>query len=71
MKRRNEKSRLLLTLELAVVLPAAALVILSFWQVRHIPPDRAVEATVQRDYNQELSITENEVNNKAEQLEGA
>jgi len=45
-KRRNEKTRLLLTLELAVILPAAALVILSAWHVVHIQRDRAVEAAI-------------------------
>ena len=43
-KRWNEKTRLLLTLELAVILPAAALVLLSAWHVQHIQRDRAVEA---------------------------
>ena len=40
-KPRNEKTRLLLTLELAVILPAAALVVLSAWHVLHIQRDRA------------------------------
>ncbi len=49
-KRRNEKTRLLLTLELAVILPAAALVLVSAWHVLHIQRDRAVEAAIQRDF---------------------
>ncbi|MGH9551201.1 MAG: hypothetical protein ACRD3W_17595, partial [Terriglobales bacterium] len=68
MKRRNEKSRLLLTLELAVVLPAAALVVLSVWHVRHIQRDRAVEATFQREYSQVLAISEKQINHKAYEL---
>ncbi|MGA9800925.1 MAG: HAMP domain-containing sensor histidine kinase [Terriglobales bacterium] len=64
-KRRNEKTRLLLTLELAVVLPAAALVFLSAWHVLHIQRDRAVEAAIQRDFNQVLAISEKQINHKA------
>jgi signal transduction histidine kinase len=65
MKRRNEKTRLLLTLELAVILPAAALVILSAWHVLHIQRDRAVEAAIQRDFSQVLAISEKQINHKA------
>ncbi len=68
MKRRNEKTRLLLTLELAVILPAAALVILSAWHVRHIQRDRAVEAAFQREYSQVLAISEKQINHKAYEL---
>ena len=67
-RRRNEKSRVLLTLELAVVLPAAVLVILSVWHVRHIERDRAVEATFQREYSQVLAISEKQINHKAYEL---
>ncbi len=68
MKQWNEKSRLLLTLELAVVLPAAALVFLSVWHVRHIQRDRQVEATFQREYSQVLAISEKQINHKAYEL---
>ena len=68
MKRRNEKTRLLLTLELAVILPAAALVILSAWHMKHIQRDRAVEATFQREYSQVLAISEKQINHKAYEL---
>ena len=67
-KRRNEKTRLLLTLELAVILPAAALVILSAWHVKHIQRDRAVEAAFQREYSQVLAISEKQINHKAYEL---
>jgi signal transduction histidine kinase len=67
-KRRNEKTRLLLTLELAVILPAAALVILSAWHVVHIQRDRAVEAAIQRDFSQVLAISEKQINHKAYEL---
>jgi len=67
-KRRNERTRLLLTLELAVVLPAAALVILSAWHMRHIQRDHAVEAAIQREYSQVLAISEKQINHKAYEL---
>ena len=67
-KRRNAKTRLLLTLELAVILPAAALVFLSAWHVLHIQRDRAVEAAIQRDFSQVLAISEKQINHKAYDL---
>jgi signal transduction histidine kinase len=67
-KPRNEKTRLLLTLELAVILPAAALVFLSAWHVLHIQRDRAVEAAIQRDFSQVLAISEKQINQKAYEL---
>lgn len=67
-KRRNEKTRLLLTLELAVILPAAVLVILSAWHVKQIQRDRAVEAAIQRDFSQVLAISEKQINHKAYEL---
>jgi signal transduction histidine kinase len=69
LKRRwNERTRLILTLELAVVLPAAALVILSAWHLNHIQRDRAVEAAIQRDFSQVLAISEKQINHKAYDL---
>ncbi len=68
MKPRNERTRLLLTLELAVILPAAALVFLSAWHVLHIQRDRAVEAAIQRDFSQVLAISEKQINQKATDL---
>ena len=69
-RRWNEQTRLILTLELAVVLPAAALVILSAWHLNHIQRDRAVEAAIQRDFSQMLAISEKEINHRAyEQLD--
>jgi signal transduction histidine kinase len=67
---RNERTRLILTLELAVVLPAAALVVLSAWHLTEIQRDRTVEAAFQRDFSQMLAISEKEINHKAyEQLD--
>ena len=69
MKRRwNERTRLMLTLELAVVLPAAALVILSAIHLNDIQRDRGVEAAFQRDFNQVLAISEKQINRKADDM---
>jgi signal transduction histidine kinase len=67
-KPRNEKARLLLTLELAVILPAAALVVVSAWHVLHIQRDRAVEAAIEREFSQVLAISEKQINQKANEL---
>ena len=67
-RRWNERTRLMLTLELAVVLPAAALVILSALHLNAIHRDRGVEAAFQRDFNQVLAISEKQINQKAYDL---
>src|SRR2546430_4283687 len=65
---RNERIRLILTLELAVVLPAATLVVLSAMHLKAIQRDRAVEAAIQRDFSQVLAISEKQINHKAYEL---
>jgi len=65
---RNERTRLMLTLELAVVLPAAALVILSALHLKSIQRDRGVQAAFQRDFSQVLAISEKQINLKAYEL---
>lgn len=65
---KSERTRLILTLELAVVLPAAALVILGAMHLRSIQRDRGVEAAIQRDFNQVLAISEKEFNKRAYDL---
>jgi signal transduction histidine kinase len=67
-KSKSEGSRLLLTLELAVILPAAALVILSAWHMKQIQRDHAVEATIQREFSQVLAISEKQINHRAYEL---
>jgi signal transduction histidine kinase len=64
----NDRTRLMLTLELAVVLPAAALVILNAVHLSAIQRDRGVEAAFQRDFNQVLLISEKHLNQKAYEL---
>src|SRR5277367_6043358 len=69
LKRRwNERTRLMLTLELAVVLPAAALVILSVLHLKGIQRDRGVQAAFQRDFSHVLKISEKQFNQKAYDL---
>ena len=67
-RRWSERTRLALTLELAVVLPAAALVVLSALHLKSIQRDRAVEAAIQRDFSQVLTISEKQMNAKAYEL---
>jgi len=69
LKRRfNERTRLMLTLELAVVLPAAALVFLGVVHLKSVQRDRGIQAAFQRDFNQVLLITEKQLNHKAYEL---
>jgi len=69
LKRRfNERTRLMLTLELAVVLPAAALVFLGVVHLKSVQRDRGIQAAFQRDFNQVLLITEKQLNHKAYDL---
>jgi signal transduction histidine kinase len=67
-RRWNERTRMLLTLELAIVLPAAALIAYSIWNLRSIQRDRAVEAAIQRDFSQVLKIAEKRINEETYQL---
>ena len=64
----NDRTRRMLTLELAVVLPAAALVILGALHLKSIQRDRGVQAAFQRDFNQVLVIAEKQINRKAFEL---
>src|SRR6202040_4173062 len=65
---RSERSRLILKMELAVILPAATLVLLSARHLQTIQRDRAVEAAIQRDFSQVLAISEKQINHKAYEL---
>ncbi|HXZ80476.1 MAG TPA: ATP-binding protein [Terriglobales bacterium] len=61
----NERTRLMLTLELAIVLPAAALIVVAVLHLRTIQRDRAIEALLQRDFSEVLAISEKHINQKA------
>ena len=56
--RLTDRTRTLLTLELAIVLPAAALMGFSIWNLKHIQRDKAIEAAIQRDFSYVLKIAE-------------
>jgi signal transduction histidine kinase len=64
----NERTRLVLTLELAVVLPAAVLIIVSVAHLKSIQRDRSVEAAIQRDFYQVLAISEKRMNEKGYEM---
>jgi signal transduction histidine kinase len=57
--------RLILTLGLAVLLPAAALIYWNFAQLRHFQRDKVLEAAVHRDFQDMLLVTEKKMNKKA------
>ena len=65
---RNARTRMMLILELAVILPAATLVILSARHLQTIQRDKQVEAAIQRDFSQVLAISEKHINHKAYEL---
>src|SRR5688572_30796877 len=50
--------RLILTLGIAVLLPAAALIVVNFYQLQTFKRDKVVEAAIHRDFNEYLAITE-------------
>jgi signal transduction histidine kinase len=69
LKRRwNERTRVMLTLELAVVLPAAVLVLLGVLHVNSIQRDKGVQAAFQRDFSHVLKISEQQINQNAYDL---
>jgi signal transduction histidine kinase len=59
---------MMLILELAVILPAATLVVLSARHLQTIQRDRQVEAAIERDFSQVLAISEKQINHKAHEL---
>ena len=65
----NERTKLLLTLEL-VVIPAVALIVLSVRHLHSIQRDRAVEAAIQRDFQHMLKVSEKRINDRAYEIVG-
>src|SRR5437773_842075 len=57
--------RLMLTLGLAVLLPAAALIVINFSQLRSFERDKVLEATIHRDFQEMLAISEKKIDKKA------
>jgi len=58
----------MLTLELAVILPVAILIVLSVHHLKSFQRDRNVEAVIQRDFSQVLAISEKQINHRAYEL---
>jgi signal transduction histidine kinase len=67
-RRWTDRTRLLLTLELAIILPAASLMAFSVWNLRHIQRDKAIEAAIQRDFTSVLRIAEKRTWHKASDI---
>jgi signal transduction histidine kinase len=61
----NKRLRLMLTLELAVMLPAAALIYVNFDHLKSIEREKVLEAAIHRDFHQLLAIAEKKINQKA------
>src|SRR5258706_7305249 len=57
--------RLMLTLVLAVLLPAAALIYVNFSQLRSFERDKFLQAAIHRDFQEALAITEKRMSKKA------
>jgi signal transduction histidine kinase len=64
-KRISDRTRLLLTLELAIILPAASLMAFSVWNLQRIERNKAIEAAIQRDFTYVLKFAERKVWHKA------
>jgi signal transduction histidine kinase len=60
----GNRVRLMLTLELAVMLPAAALIYVNFAHVKSIKRTRNVEASIHRDFQYVLAASEKSLNDK-------
>jgi signal transduction histidine kinase len=70
LKKRNllggiNRFRLMLTLVLAVLLPAAALIYVNFSQLRSFDRDKFLQAAIHRDFQEALAITEKRMSKKA------
>jgi signal transduction histidine kinase len=61
----NKRARLMLTLELAVMLPAAALIVSNFYHLKSIERDKVLEDAIHGDFHQMLAISEKQINQKA------
>jgi signal transduction histidine kinase len=61
----DNRFRLMLTLGLAVLLPAAALIYVNFQHVESIKRDKKVEALIHRDFQYVLAVSEKKLNQKA------
>jgi signal transduction histidine kinase len=65
---RSNRFRILLTLELAVMLPAAALIYVNFHHLKSIMHDKNVEAAIHRDFQYMLARGEKRINERAYEM---
>jgi signal transduction histidine kinase len=63
-RRWSERPRVLL-LMLAVMLPAAALIIWNVWHLRDLQREKGIEAVIQRNYQHVLAIAEKRIDERA------
>ena len=66
-RRWSDRSRMLLVM-LAMVLPAAALIVASAWHLRSIQREKGVEAVIQRDYQQVLAVAQKRIVDRAYEI---
>ncbi len=64
----GNRFRVMLTFELAIVLPALALILVNFRQVESIKHGKKIEALIQRDFQYVLGASEERINQKAYSL---
>ncbi len=62
---RGNRFRLLVTFELAIVLPALALIYVNFDHVKSIKRGKKVEGLIHRDFQYVLGASEKRINQKA------
>jgi signal transduction histidine kinase len=63
--RLTDRTRTLLTLELAIVLPAAALMSFSIWNLKHLQRNHVIEGAMQSDFDEVLHIAQKKTWHKA------
>jgi signal transduction histidine kinase len=61
----HNRIRLMLTLALAVMLPAVALICVNVYHLKSIERNKVLEAAIHRDFQQMLAISEKQINHKA------
>src|SRR5882724_1411415 len=61
----NNRFRLILTLVLAVLLPAAALIFVNFQYLESIHRNKKIESLIHRDFDYVLEVSEKKMNKKA------
>src|ERR1700675_1922010 len=66
--RLTDRTRTLLTLEIAIVLPAAALMGFSIWNLKHLQHSGGFEAAIQRELSHVLKIAEKKTWHQALEL---